>query len=48
MPPAKRTAPAVKQVTTPGKTAAKAPAAKPAAAPATVTLKHLAAKLAES
>jgi DNA-binding protein HU-beta len=48
MPPEKKTAPVAKKVAAPGKTAAKTPAANPAAAPATVTLKHLAAKLAET
>jgi DNA-binding protein HU-beta len=48
MPPAKKAAAAAKKVTTPGKAAAKAPAAKPAAPQATITLKQLAAQMAET
>lgn len=48
MPPAKKAAPAAKKVTAPGSTAVKAPAAKTAAPQVTVTLKQLAAQLAES
>jgi len=48
MPPAKKAAPPAKKMTAPGKTAAKAPAAKPATPQASITLKQLAAHLAES
>jgi DNA-binding protein HU-beta len=48
MPPATKTASAAKTMTTPGKTAAKAPATKPAAPQITITLKQLAANLADS
>lgn len=48
MPPAKKSAPAAGKVTAPRKTAAEAPVAKPAARQATITLKQLAAQLAES
>lgn len=47
MPPAKKAAPAAKKATAPAKAAAPAPAAKPATQ-ATVTLKQLAALLAEA
>lgn len=46
--PAKKAAPAAKKVTAPGNATAKVPAAKPAASQATITLKQLAAQLAES
>jgi DNA-binding protein HU-beta len=48
MPPAKTNAPAAGKVTAPRKTAAKALVAKPASPQATITLKQLAAQLAES
>jgi len=48
MPPAKKAAPTANKVTAPEKTAAKAPAAMPAAPQATITLKQLAAHLADS
>jgi len=48
MPPAKKAAPAAKPIAAPGKTSTKATATKSAAPQVTITLKQLAASLAES